>query len=742
MKNSLTLTKKVLIFGIGIFLQTPIFATTPSSPPLTSSAPNGGYFSRYFQNIVWTGDCAGGSIVTGFDNTVGNTYGTKVCSPLDNLIKSFFSSYVPEVPGQVLAWFDGAGDPIYTGAISSPWGVNGTSLYYNGGNVWIGTNTPWAALEIMGQIKITGGSPGNGKVLTSDADWLASWWNAWGWATTCLGTGVGNTCYGSGSFVANTTWSSNTSVGTDALSFNTTWIWNVANGAWALRTNDAWSFNTAIGTFSLYWNTSGNFNTALGNGALQNTYGNNNTAVWAGIWASLWGDNNILIGYWAQAPFVTGNNQLSIWNWIYGDNGNIGIGVATPGAKLEINGQVKITGGNPWVGKVLTSDASGLASWQAVIGGASETVCPWSWTDNTCYWLNTLSGNTTWYQNTAYGRNVLKSNTTARNNVWVWSNSLFQNTTGNGNVGIWNMALFQNTIWWENIAIWTNALMSNQNGSTNTAIWSYALTANTTAWSNTAVWYYSLYSNTVWDSNTAIWSNTMRGNISWWSNTALGQGALYNNNWGVNTGLGAGTLFNNINGDYNVAVWDSALNGITNSNYNVALWVFAWQDLVSGDNNIAIWYAAQVPSANASNQVRIWNTNITYAGIQVPWTITSDRRWKEDIHDMPLWLSFINSLHPVDYFRKNDTSRKRESWFIAQEFDESLKKFGYENSGIISQDEKGFYSLRYNDLFAPIVKSIQEISSTQDIEDLKIDKLEKENMELKSRIEALEERMK
>ncbi len=47
---------------------------------------------------------------------------------------------------------------------------------------------------------------------------------------------------------------------------------------------------------------------------------------------------------------------------------NVGIGTASPGAKLEVNGQIKITGGTPGIGKVLTSDAKGLASWSASSG--------------------------------------------------------------------------------------------------------------------------------------------------------------------------------------------------------------------------------------------------------------------------------------------------------------------------------------------------------------------------------------
>ncbi len=52
-------------------------------------------------------------------------------------------------------------------------------------------------------------------------------------------------------------------------------------------------------------------------------------------------------------------------NWFF-DNvtGYMGLGTDTPDAKLDVAGQVKISGGSPGIGKVLTSDATGLATWE------------------------------------------------------------------------------------------------------------------------------------------------------------------------------------------------------------------------------------------------------------------------------------------------------------------------------------------------------------------------------------------
>ena len=80
--------------------------------------------------------------------------------------------------------------------------------------------------------------------------------------------------------------------------------------------------------------------------------------------------------------------------------GGVGVGTTVPGAALDINGQIKIQGGTPGSGKVLTSDAAGLASWttSAVVTQATTSAngylasTDWNTFNNKVGSLNGLSG--------------------------------------------------------------------------------------------------------------------------------------------------------------------------------------------------------------------------------------------------------------------------------------------------------------------------------------------------------------
>ncbi|MBK9401223.1 MAG: tail fiber domain-containing protein [Bacteroidetes bacterium] len=71
-----------------------------------------------------------------------------------------------------------------------------------------------------------------------------------------------------------------------------------------------------------------------------------------------------------RISFWTGTTSLSSNANLFWDNTNsrLGIGTASPSTAVDINGQIKISGGSPGLGKVLVSDAAGLASWQNISG--------------------------------------------------------------------------------------------------------------------------------------------------------------------------------------------------------------------------------------------------------------------------------------------------------------------------------------------------------------------------------------
>jgi hypothetical protein len=76
-------------------------------------------------------------------------------------------------------------------------------------------------------------------------------------------------------------------------------------------------------------------------------------------------------------------------------NGNIGIGIATPSAQLHTTGSVRFAGaGTPAAGKVLTSDASGNATWQNTPGAT----------------INIQTGNYTLTENDSKGVVIINSN--------------------------------------------------------------------------------------------------------------------------------------------------------------------------------------------------------------------------------------------------------------------------------------------------------------------------------------------
>ena len=196
-------------------------------------------------------------------------------------------------------------------------------------------------------------------------------------------SGSDNTVMGKSALRSNTTGSYNTATGVNVLYSNTTGNFNTASGRDALFANLTGNYNTASGYASLAGNTGGQFNTATGESALfANTVGNYNTAT--GLYAlrnNVTGSNNTGLGYNADVASGALTNATAIGNGAVvttsntiklGADGTNGITAVT---NVKTSGT--ITAGtvtypnvhNTITGQVLTTNASGVASWTTPAAG-------------------------------------------------------------------------------------------------------------------------------------------------------------------------------------------------------------------------------------------------------------------------------------------------------------------------------------------------------------------------------------
>ena len=592
-----------------------------------------------------------------------------------------------------------------------------------GGNIGIGTVTPTSKLHIVnttsGALRIEDGTQANGNVLRSDANGVGTWQNpnSYSWSLT------GNTVNAATHFLGSTNNAdvifkrNNIQAGFLGL-FNTSF----GNGALINYALNLFSFNTAFGRDAL----AGDSNTALNTGSTNTAVGvsslSSNTA----------GDANTGVGYLALSSNKanSGSTAIGFQAMIFADNRSIG--------RTTANTAV---GYNALSGSSVPANNTGIYNtaigYQSLLKNTSGSY-------NTAVGFNSLPNNTTGHDNTATGTRALHDTSTGFFNTANGSSALEFNVANSRSTAIGYYALRnadnrtggRDTF---NTAIGCYALLGNANpaintGQYNSAVGDAVLYSNTSGSNNTGIGSNALYLNTTGSFNTAIGTNAGGSITTAVQNVAIGNNALDSNSIsGGNTAVGFDAL-QATTGDFNTAFGNSSLFNLVAGTSNCAFGYNALTGLTSGINNIGIGTNAVVPLSTGSNQIRMGNNAITYAGIQVAWTITSDKRWKSDIQTSNLGLNFINKLNPVSYIRKNDESKKTEYGFIAQELDQTLNEFGATNSGIITKDDKGMLSVRYNDLLSPMVKAIQELKTENDT-------LKKQNENLEARLKKIEEKI-
>ncbi|HEY4902470.1 MAG TPA: tail fiber domain-containing protein [Candidatus Sulfotelmatobacter sp.] len=275
------------------------------------------------------------------------------------------------------------GDTTVRGNLTSNGFVNATKYEIGG--------SPWAFGDVNGNIFIgfTGNTTNRGSANT-----------AVGSSALATNTGgVNNTAYGESALFNNTTGYSNTAIGGDALDSNTTGSGNVAVGEVALVNNSSGGNNVAIGSNTLTNVASGSNNTGLGYlaGAHASAAITNATAI--GAFSDVTASNSLVLGsingvnsatadtnvgigtttplarlhignsnttgLRIEGPSTSGTGTLAASFGGFGDfsidasgvvsgrfvvkeNGNVGIGTATPDSRLSVAGSADKTGGGSW----------------------------------------------------------------------------------------------------------------------------------------------------------------------------------------------------------------------------------------------------------------------------------------------------------------------------------------------------------------------------------------------------------
>jgi Chaperone of endosialidase len=350
---------------------------------------------------------------------------------------------------------------------------------------------------------------------------------------------------------------------------------------------------------------------------------------------------------------------------------------------------------------------------------------------------------TTGQFNTAFGTNALFSLTTGDNNAAQGNSALFTNTDGNGNTAVGSIALRFLTTGDHNVAIGNTALNNITTGSRNTAV-GYGTLRSGNFNDNVAVGWSALISNTTGENLTAIGTRALESNTSASFNTAVGSGALESNSSGTsNTAVGYTALLSST-GNSNTAVGESALANTTGNN-NIALGAIAGINLQAGNFNI---YIESQGGTTESNTIRIGHIGgqtrafisgifgVTTATAATPvvvstqgqlGTVSSSRRFKNEIKPMDKSSEAILALRPVTFHYNSDNTATPQFGLIAEEV-------AAVNPDLVVRDEKGdIYSVRYDAVNAMLLneflkehRTVQELKATAAKQEATIAKQQKQ----------------
>jgi len=543
------------------------------------------------------------------------------------------------IGSNLFAWGSNANGNAFVGFAGNP---ANTGQYNTGSGVGaLGANTTGGANTGVGSFALQFNTTGANNTAVG------------AWALEANTTGSYNTAVGQWALPTNTTGGDNTATGADALGSNTTASDNTADGAAALSSNTTGGLNTAVGTAALYANTAGGSNTAVGNSALYyNTTGSGITALGNSAGPDS-NSTNLSNATAIGANAVVSENNALVLGCISGVNNcvaavNVGIGTATPAYSLDVHGTGNFTGAVRFApGQTFPGAGTGTVS--SVASGAGLTGGPITTS-------GTLSIATGGVSNTMLANPSL---TVAAGTDLI----------GGGAVplgGSTTLNLDTTKVPQLNLA---NTFTGNQTVNGNLSSTGTVTGASFGIGSN--LFAFGSYSNV--NAFLGFSGNTTTTGVN---NTAVGVGALAAiTSGGGNTAIGAGAMTGSA-GTGNIAIGYLAGQGIGNYNIDIGNWGVTDESgvirigtactlgpyncqvatLIAGIRGVTTGYPDAVPVLiDSSGQLG---------------TVSSSRRYKEDIQDMGDTSSGLLRLRPVTFRYKkpfSDGSQPIQYGLIAEE---------------------------------------------------------------------------
>lgn len=224
-----------------------------------------------------------------------------------------------------------------------------------------------------------------------------------------------------------------------------------------------------------------------------------------------------------------------------------------------------------------------------------------------------------------------------------------------------------------NLALGFQTLLSNSSGTVNTAIGQDALRSNTGGVGNTALGNGALLRNVVGNENTASGFDALTYSTGY-TNTAIGAYALLNNATGSsNTAIGWDVLGNNTSGVNNIAIGYEAGYEVAGGNSenihigNMGTSTDSGTIRIGTSGPQSSFFAAGIYGVSSGSSSAI-PVLVDSSGQLV--TVSSSRRFKEDIHDMGDASSDLMRLRPVTFHYKKplaDGSQPMQYGLIAEE---------------------------------------------------------------------------